>query len=227
MKLVAVVVLLVTLLQQGRGSKLSFSSFTALQSHISVLQHFLNDLSGFCWSPDSLDSCQGRCGYGTDSSFTCQCNQYCERYNDCCSDYEAICKGELHSFNSAVVFCQLSTVSAFFLSAGSTSCKGRCGEKYNSQNKCHCNSKCSQYNNCCGDYADLCDSKGCHTSPKIRNCPLFCDFLPCVSINFHRGCLSHTSTLLPTFEKLFWVTFIMMKRVSSDYLFEMSFSLAK
>lgn len=41
MKLVAVVVLLVTLLQQGRGSKLSFSSFTALSSHISVLQHFL------------------------------------------------------------------------------------------------------------------------------------------------------------------------------------------
>uniref|UniRef100_H3DAR4 Uridylate-specific endoribonuclease n=1 Tax=Tetraodon nigroviridis TaxID=99883 RepID=H3DAR4_TETNG len=81
---------------------------------------------------NSLDSCQGRCGYGTDSSFTCQCNQHCERYNDCCHDYEAVCK------------------------AGSTSCKGRCGENYNSQNKCHCNSKCTQYSNCCSDYADLC-----------------------------------------------------------------------
>ncbi|XP_023279387.1 poly(U)-specific endoribonuclease [Seriola lalandi dorsalis] len=85
---------------------------------------------------NSLDSCQGRCGYGTDSNFSCQCNASCERYRDCCSDYAEICK------------------------AGATSCKGRCGEKYNSQNKCHCNSKCTKYNNCCSDYTDLCDSDG-------------------------------------------------------------------
>ncbi|KAG8007877.1 Poly(U)-specific endoribonuclease, partial [Nibea albiflora] len=53
---------------------------------------------------DSLDSCQGRCGYGTDSSFSCQCNPSCERYNDCCSDYAEICK------------------------TSATSCKGRCGD---------------------------------------------------------------------------------------------------
>ncbi|XP_029989871.1 uridylate-specific endoribonuclease A [Sphaeramia orbicularis] len=85
---------------------------------------------------NSLDSCQGRCGYGTDSNFSCQCNPSCERYRDCCSDYVEICK------------------------AASTSCKGRCGEKYNSENKCHCNSKCRQYNNCCSDYSDLCNSEG-------------------------------------------------------------------
>ncbi|GLD64376.1 poly(U)-specific endoribonuclease [Lates japonicus] len=85
---------------------------------------------------NSLDSCQGRCGYGTDSNFSCQCNPSCERYSDCCSDYAELCK------------------------AGATSCKGRCGEKYNSQNKCHCNSKCTQYKNCCSDYTDLCDSDG-------------------------------------------------------------------
>ncbi|XP_071351019.1 uridylate-specific endoribonuclease A [Trachinotus anak] len=85
---------------------------------------------------NSLDSCQGRCGYGTDNNFSCQCNPSCERYRDCCSDYAEICK------------------------AGATSCKGRCGEKYNSQNECHCNSKCTQYKNCCNDYADLCDSDG-------------------------------------------------------------------
>ncbi|XP_059185916.1 uridylate-specific endoribonuclease A [Centropristis striata] len=82
---------------------------------------------------NSLDSCQGRCGYGTDNNFSCQCNPSCERYGDCCSDYVETCK------------------------AGATSCKGRCGEKYNSQNECHCNSKCAQYKNCCSDYADLCD----------------------------------------------------------------------
>ncbi|KAG5274416.1 hypothetical protein AALO_G00135900 [Alosa alosa] len=84
---------------------------------------------------NSLDSCQGRCGYGTDAGFTCQCNSACERYGDCCHDYLAICKGTL-------------------------SCKGRCGEQYNSQNECHCNSKCSSYNNCCTDYNDLCGGSG-------------------------------------------------------------------
>ncbi|XP_077386553.1 uridylate-specific endoribonuclease A isoform X3 [Festucalex cinctus] len=81
---------------------------------------------------NSLDSCQGRCGFGTDSDFSCQCNPSCERFKDCCSDYAVFCK------------------------AGSKSCNGRCDEKYNSQNECHCNSKCTQYNNCCSDYADIC-----------------------------------------------------------------------
>ncbi|XP_041944871.1 uridylate-specific endoribonuclease A isoform X2 [Alosa alosa] len=43
---------------------------------------------------------------------------------------------------------------------GTLSCKGRCGEQYNSQNECHCNSKCSSYNNCCTDYNDLCGGSG-------------------------------------------------------------------
>ncbi|XP_029288251.1 uridylate-specific endoribonuclease A isoform X2 [Cottoperca gobio] len=85
---------------------------------------------------NSLDSCRGRCGYGTDNSFSCQCNTSCERFRDCCSDYTDVCK------------------------AGATSCKGRCGEKYNSQNECHCNSKCGQHNNCCSDYPDLCGGGG-------------------------------------------------------------------
>ncbi|KAL2091037.1 hypothetical protein ACEWY4_013300 [Coilia grayii] len=80
---------------------------------------------------NSLDSCQGRCGYGTDPQYTCQCNSACERYGDCCHDYVTICKGSL-------------------------SCKDRCGEKYDSQNQCHCNSECSRHNNCCSDYKDLC-----------------------------------------------------------------------
>lgn len=62
--------------------------------------------------------------------------------------------------------CQLSSV-CVFLPAGSTSCKGRCGETYNSQNKCHCNSKCTQYSNCCSDYADLCDGKAQQACPYV------------------------------------------------------------
>ncbi|KAM4741873.1 uridylate-specific endoribonuclease A isoform 2-T2 [Anableps anableps] len=82
---------------------------------------------------NTLNSCQSRCGYGIDSSYSCQCNTACERYNDCCSDYYTLCK------------------------EAATSCNGRCGENYNSQNPCHCNSLCSQYNNCCSDYSALCN----------------------------------------------------------------------
>ncbi|XP_077583139.1 uridylate-specific endoribonuclease A isoform X1 [Stigmatopora nigra] len=82
---------------------------------------------------NSLDSCQGRCGFGTDNDYWCQCNPSCERFRDCCSDYASQCK------------------------AGPTSCQGRCNEKYNSQNKCHCNSKCMQHDNCCSDYANVCN----------------------------------------------------------------------
>ncbi|XP_053724592.1 uridylate-specific endoribonuclease A [Synchiropus splendidus] len=97
---------------------------------------------------NTLDSCQGRCGYGTDSNFSCQCNPSCERFKDCCSDYVELCK------------------------EASTTCKGRCGENYNSQNKCHCNSKCQQYNNCCNDYEDHCDGDEGGSGPEITDAEL-------------------------------------------------------
>ncbi|TPV96658.1 MAG: hypothetical protein B7733_03905 [Myxococcales bacterium FL481] len=37
-------------------------------------------------------SCQGRCG-DFDASESCQCDDQCVRYNDCCSDLERICNG--------------------------------------------------------------------------------------------------------------------------------------
>ncbi len=57
-----------------------------------------------CWFSDSLNSCWGRCGFGTDSNFSCQCNTACERFGDCCSDYNQVCKGkrqkQTHSIGS-------------------------------------------------------------------------------------------------------------------------------
>lgn len=50
-----------------------------------------------CCFPDTLDSCVGRCGYGTDLTYTCQCNPPCELYGDCCSDYATECKGKCSS----------------------------------------------------------------------------------------------------------------------------------
>nr|XP_060619799.1 LOW QUALITY PROTEIN: uridylate-specific endoribonuclease [Anolis sagrei ordinatus] len=36
------------------------------------------------------------------------------------------------------------------------SCKGRCNEKYNSKDVCHCNNQCETYQNCCDDYQSYC-----------------------------------------------------------------------
>ncbi|XP_061477686.1 uridylate-specific endoribonuclease [Rhineura floridana] len=36
------------------------------------------------------------------------------------------------------------------------SCKGRCNEKYNPRDVCHCNGKCEKYQNCCEDYRIHC-----------------------------------------------------------------------
>ncbi|XP_061584585.1 uridylate-specific endoribonuclease A [Cololabis saira] len=81
---------------------------------------------------NSLDSCRGRCGYGTDNSFTCQCNPSCERFNDCCSDYTVECKETQDS------------------------CRGRCGYGTDHNYSCQCNTPCERFNDCCPDYAKEC-----------------------------------------------------------------------
>ncbi|XP_022091767.1 poly(U)-specific endoribonuclease-like isoform X3 [Acanthaster planci] len=40
---------------------------------------------------DAASSCLGRCGDGYSSSHTCQCNDACSNYGDCCSDYDVYC----------------------------------------------------------------------------------------------------------------------------------------
>uniref|UniRef100_A0A452H3U5 Uridylate-specific endoribonuclease n=1 Tax=Gopherus agassizii TaxID=38772 RepID=A0A452H3U5_9SAUR len=45
------------------------------------------------------------------------------------------------------------------LYADPDSCRGRCHERYNKQDECHCNTKCEKHRNCCEDYHMHC-SKG-------------------------------------------------------------------
>ncbi|XP_065510569.1 uridylate-specific endoribonuclease [Caloenas nicobarica] len=40
------------------------------------------------------------------------------------------------------------------------SCEGRCGEPYNKEDECHCNTKCRRYRNCCRDYDRHCRPGG-------------------------------------------------------------------
>ncbi|XP_072044760.1 uridylate-specific endoribonuclease-like isoform X2 [Amphiura filiformis] len=78
------------------------------------------------------DSCVGRCDSPLDVTKPCQCNTACERYEDCCADYQYTCLG-----------------AAF-------SCYSQCGRAYDPADNCHCNSLCKQYDNCCGDYDAYC-----------------------------------------------------------------------
>lgn len=41
--------------------------------------------------PPSSGSCIGKCHHSYVYTWNCQCNDGCKIYNDCCSDYTAVC----------------------------------------------------------------------------------------------------------------------------------------
>lgn len=45
------------------------------------------DLSFLCFRSASKSSCEDRCLVGYDASLPCQCNNQCETYGNCCSDF--------------------------------------------------------------------------------------------------------------------------------------------
>ncbi|KAL3888573.1 hypothetical protein ACJMK2_000939 [Sinanodonta woodiana] len=79
------------------------------------------------------DSCIGRCGEGANKAYNCQCNSACVRYNDCCSDYDALCPG--------------------------ATCSRRCGQSHDTTKPCQCNAPCVTYGDCCSDYQSLCQGQ--------------------------------------------------------------------
>ncbi|XP_019617622.1 PREDICTED: poly(U)-specific endoribonuclease-D-like [Branchiostoma belcheri] len=40
------------------------------------------------------------------------------------------------------------------------SCEGRCWEDYDPENPCHCNKRCREFNNCCSDFNRICRKEG-------------------------------------------------------------------
>eukprot|EP01084_Bolivina_argentea_P281840 482310_1 len=65
----------------------------------------------------------------------CQCNEPCEIYNDCCTDYVDTC------VNNCI--------------GNLCACYG-CIADYVAENACQCNEACEQYNDCCTDYVSTC-----------------------------------------------------------------------
>ena len=75
-----------------------------------------------------------------DPSSSCQCNDACYEYNDCCHDFSLVCG----------------------------SCYGRCNTGYDSSLPCQCNDKCEEYNNCCADKDAVCGDEGSITDGDLR-----------------------------------------------------------
>ncbi|KAM8977564.1 uridylate-specific endoribonuclease [Pelodytes ibericus] len=133
-----------------------------------ILLLTIGSISAFdtCPSDRCEDSCKNRCGHKLDKSYSCQCNPHCERFEDCCSDYHLCLYADpssnevLHPVDKPVNKNDDNAPSSnevlHPVDKPENSCKGRCGEKYNKKNHCHCNKKCGKFNNCCSDYDNIC-----------------------------------------------------------------------
>lgn len=75
------------------------------------------------------ETCDGRCG-NYDSSKTCQCDDQCHVYGDCCPDLGALCG----------------------------TCEERCGD-YDSIEPCQCDSYCETADDCCLDIDHWCGTE--------------------------------------------------------------------
>ncbi|XP_042565558.1 deleted in malignant brain tumors 1 protein isoform X2 [Clupea harengus] len=84
-------------------------------------------------------SCRHNCGYNVGS---CSCTSSCQRYGNCCPDYNDYC-----STTTSPDISETTT--------GHTSCRYNCGYNFGS---CSCTSSCQRYGNCCHDYNDYCYS---------------------------------------------------------------------
>ena len=83
------------------------------------------------------DSCQDRCG-NYDGALSCQCDDQCTTYGDCCDDKAAQCDAPPPPPPPE---------------PGPNSCVEKCGSK---SDTCWCDSQCASYGDCCDDKEEVC-----------------------------------------------------------------------
>ena len=79
--------------------------------------------------PGPGDSCEGRCGQ-YDPAASCQCDDACVQFGDCCGDFEQLCTGGPPDPNSCVQ---------------NNACGGQ------APGGCYCDAVCPQFGDCCPD----------------------------------------------------------------------------
>jgi len=80
------------------------------------------------------------CGGAHKPQNSCQCTRDCNKYNNCCKDYQQVCESTPAPSPGPPASC------GFY----------GCGGAYKPGNACQCNSECEKYNNCCDDYWQQC-----------------------------------------------------------------------
>lgn len=91
-------------------------------------------------------SCDGACGSASQDG-ECYCDDQCGANGDCCSDYASTCGGDASDSDSD---------NGGDTPSAADSCAGNCGGESPGGN-CFCDSTCSEYGDCCGDYNSVCD----------------------------------------------------------------------
>ena len=133
----------VACLKTGKSAQACGQELQLDQAKADALNKILNPLQECGWKacadPDG-GSCKDQCGKYLGRTAKCQCDDQCEQYGDCCSDYKELCGGGG--------------------SGGGGSCKDKCGTPYDQNADCQCDNECESNNDCCPDYKDLC-SQAC------------------------------------------------------------------
>ena len=104
-------------------------------------------------------TCVGKCGKYT-SGASCQCDQGCSNFKDCCPDYEKLCKKPGTDAGSSSGADAGSSSGGGDVTTTPTSCEGKCG-KYIGGAPCQCNLDCGDFGDCCADFKKFCAKPEC------------------------------------------------------------------
>ncbi|MBP48155.1 MAG: hypothetical protein CMH53_09490 [Myxococcales bacterium] len=141
-------------MKAGKSSQECGQELQLDQTKADALNKLLNPLQECGWKacadPDG-GTCEGNCGKYLGRAAKCQCDDQCEQYGDCCSDYAKLCKET---------------------GGGGTtggSCVGKCDSPYDANADCQCDSECATNQDCCSDYQDVC-SGACKPACAGKQC---------------------------------------------------------
>ena len=118
--------------QQAMNNSANLNCFTDPKGSPNIMLH--NDFSAGTFDcggdpPPTGDTCENRCG-NFDSTKSCQCDDSCENFGDCCPDFDQFC------------------------GADPNSCEGFCGAQ--APGGCFCDDACTSFGDCCPDKASVC-----------------------------------------------------------------------